>query len=93
MNKFWVHAKNDYVGVAVDDIGANEEVSGAFMDGEGEVRVKSRSIIPLGHKIALRDVKRGEKVIEYGEVVGSATKEISKGDHVHTHNVKTLRWA
>ncbi len=93
MNKFWVHEKDDYVGVAVDDIGAEEEVTGAFMDGSGEVRVKSRANIPLGHKIALKDVEKGGKVIEYGDVIGAATKGILKGDHVHTHNLKTLRWA
>ena len=91
--KFWVHAKKDYVGVAVEDIGSGEEVVGAFMAGEGEVKVKSKAEIPLGHKIALRDIKKGEKVVEYGEIIGAATKAIQKGDHVHVHNLKTLRWS
>ncbi len=91
--KFWVHEKGDYVGVAVEDISAGQEVTGAYMKGGGEVAVKSRSNIPLGHKIALKDVKKGEKVIEYGEIIGAATKDISKGEHVHTQNLKTLRWA
>ena len=46
-----------------------------------------------GHKIALRDIGSGEKVIEYGTVIGAATKKIRAGEHVHTHNLKTLRWA
>lgn len=91
--KFWVHAEQDYVGVAVDDISPGEEVVGVYMDTGKEVSVKSRDEVPLGHKIALREIKTGEKVIEYDTVIGAATKTIRRGDHVHTHNLKTLRWA
>jgi (2R)-sulfolactate sulfo-lyase subunit alpha len=91
--KFWVHAEKDYVGVAVDDISPGEKAVGVFMDTGKEVSVKSRSKVPLGHKIALKDMKAGEKVIEYGTVIGAATKRIGAGEHVHTHNLKTLRWA
>ena len=91
--KFWVHAKDDYVGVAVDDIVPAEDVTGVFMDTGKEISLKSRDEVPLGHKIALRDIGSGEKVIEYGTVIGAATKKIRAGEHVHTHNLKTLRWA
>ena len=91
--KFWVHVKSDDVGVAVEDISANQVVTGAHMVGGSDVMVKSIANVPLGHKIALRDIKKGEKVVEYGEVIGVATKDILKGDHVHTQNLKTLRWA
>ena len=42
-----------------------------------------------GHKYALRDIKAGEAVIKYGNPIGIATADIKKGEHVHTHNVKT----
>ena len=42
-----------------------------------------------GHKYALRDISRGENIIKYGNPIGYATSDIKKGDHVHTHNVKT----
>ena len=42
-----------------------------------------------GHKYALRDIKEGENVIKYGNPIGHATADIKKGDHVHTHNMKT----
>ena len=42
-----------------------------------------------GHKYALCDIKKGENVIKYGSPIGHATEDIKKGDHVHTHNVKT----
>ena len=45
--------------------------------------------IPAGHKVALCDIKTGEKIIKYGFSIGVATTDIKKGDHVHTHNVKS----
>lgn len=48
-----------------------------------------QKIIPGGHKVALKDIKKGENVIKYGYPIGHATKNIKKGEWVHTHNVKT----
>ncbi len=42
-----------------------------------------------GHKYALRHIKAGEDIIKYGNPIGHATCDIKKGEHVHTHNVKT----
>ena len=42
-----------------------------------------------GHKYALWDIAAGENIIKYGNPIGHATQEIHKGDHVHSHNVKT----
>ena len=42
-----------------------------------------------GHKYANRDIKKGENIIKYGSPIGHATENIKKGDHVHTHNIKT----
>lgn len=42
-----------------------------------------------GHKYALRDIAEGEDIIKYGNSIGHATVAIKKGEHVHTHNVKT----
>ncbi|MBQ8683985.1 MAG: altronate dehydratase [Clostridia bacterium] len=42
-----------------------------------------------GHKYALRDIAVGEDIIKYGYPIGHATAPICKGEHVHTHNVKT----
>ena len=42
-----------------------------------------------GHKYAIKDIKKGENVIKYGSPIGHATEDIKRGDHVHTHNVKT----
>ena len=45
--------------------------------------------IPRGHKIALRDIAKGEPVIKYGCPIAEATENIPKGSWLHTHNVRT----
>lgn len=42
-----------------------------------------------GHKYALRDIKKGENIIKYGNPIGHATEDIKCGEHVHSHNTKT----
>ncbi len=48
--------------------------------------------IPIGHKVALRDLQPGATVVKYGQDIGKAVAAIAKGDHVHVHNLKTKRW-
>lgn len=45
--------------------------------------------IDVGHKIARRAIKQGEKVIRWGVPIGSATLDIEQGEHVHIHNMKS----
>ncbi len=52
-------------------------------------RVTLIAAIPLGHKVAARNISAGEKIVKYGAPIGSATCEIPQGSHVHTHNVKS----
>lgn len=47
--------------------------------------------IPYGHKIALSDIHTGDQVYKYGEEIGTTTKGIKKGDHVHVHNLDSMR--
>ncbi|MBE3572582.1 MAG: UxaA family hydrolase [Moorella humiferrea] len=92
MEKFFVHDKRDTVGVAVADIQAGETVTGWVMEDNSIVTVTAISDIKLGHKIALKDIAKGETVIKYGEPIGKAVAPIAKGEHVHVHNLKTARW-
>ena len=46
--------------------------------------------LTTGHKKALADISNGEKIIKYGMPIGLAICNISSGEHVHTHNMKTL---
>jgi (2R)-sulfolactate sulfo-lyase subunit alpha len=89
---FIVHAKNDQVGVAVRDIGSGERLEGWCMEDDSTLSVTALKEIPLGHKVAIADIKTGDRVIKYGMPIGNATSDITVGDHVHTHNLKTARW-
>lgn len=90
MKKVFVIEKEDNVGTAVGEpIKAGEPVST-----EGRltgVTVVASADIPYGHKIALRDIRKGEQVIKYGLSIGTATQDIRAGDHVHIHNVESNR--
>ncbi|MGI6463592.1 MAG: UxaA family hydrolase [Candidatus Scatomorpha sp.] len=47
--------------------------------------------IPYGHKLAIRDIAKGELIIKYGEEIGIAVADIKKGDYVHVHNLESMR--
>jgi (2R)-sulfolactate sulfo-lyase subunit alpha len=91
-HKFLVHAPGDAVGVAVEDIPAGERTAGVVLRDNSMVDITTRDPIPLGHKVALRAIAGGEKVIEYGEVIGEALRDIAPGQHVHVHNIRSVRW-
>lgn len=87
-----MHAKEDDVAVVISDVTAGTEVQTVTLDGEQMGAVKAVENIPLGHKIALRDMVAGKEVIKYGRTIGKARKDIAKGAHVHTQNVVSIRW-
>ena len=60
--------------------------AGVSIDIDGRA-VRVATLIPTGHKIAIREVRREENVIKYGASIGSATRDIRPGDYVHTHNL------
>jgi altronate hydrolase len=74
----------DDVAIALRDLTAGESV---LLDG---VPVELVDSIPRSHKFALRSVSAGEPVRKYGQVIGRATAAITRGAHVHTHNLATL---
>jgi hypothetical protein len=58
------------------------------------VMIEGRHIIvplrlALGHKLAARDIRAGEKILKYRVPIGSATRDISAGEHVHLHNMRS----
>ena len=79
---------DDNTATALNDIDAGETISLVSKSGPvGEMT--TRQAVPFGHKVAVIDIKKGDKVLKYGEVIGLATRPISKGDYVHTHNVES----
>ncbi len=43
--------------------------------------------VALGHKVAVRPIRKGEAVYKYGQIIGFASADIPAGGHVHVHNV------
>ena len=84
MNKLVRIASGDMVAVALQPLTAGETI--AYNGGE----IAPLEDIPMGHKVALRDIQKGEPVIKYGFPIGSATEDIPAGGHVHTNNLHTL---
>lgn len=90
---FIVHDAADTVGVVVvDAVEPGQPVQGWVMETDGTIELVATGQVPLGHKLALGDIKAGDTVIKYGNDIGKAIADISKGGHAHVHNVKTKRW-
>ena len=88
-----LHEATDDVGVAVMDLKAGEEIEVVTLEGKDVKQIKLISDVPLGHKVAMRDLAQDKHVIEYGREIGYAVVKIAAGEHAHIHNLKSLRWA
>ncbi len=66
--------------------------TGVSIDVGGDKIAPSKRI-GLGHKMALKHIKKGETVIKYGQIIGFATTDINPGDHVHVHNIGAENFA
>ncbi len=88
-----IHDKKDNVGVVViEKITLNQDCNCWIMENDDSTKIQSKNEIPLGHKIAMEDLKEGDTIIKYGHDIGKVVKAIKKGEHVHVHNVKTKKW-
>jgi len=88
-----VHNRNDNVGVVVvEDLVAGTSLLCVVTEDDSEFRTPVNQDVPIGHKVALRDLAIGDAVIKYGQDIGRVVAPVKKGEHVHTHNLKTRRW-
>ena len=88
-----VHNKKDTVGVVVvEGLQAGTNMTCVVTANNSSFRLKSKMNVPIGHKIALVDIKKGDTVVKYGQDIGKTVADIKKGEHVHVHNLKTKRW-
>jgi altronate hydrolase len=81
MRKVLVLNPADNIAICLEDMPA-----GTVID-QDNLKLSITQKIPRGHKVASRAVTKGDGIIKYGERMGHATKDISVGEHVHTHNV------
>lgn len=77
----------DTVAVALRTLAAGEQATAKGIRG-----FLALEEIPASHKIALRDISAGEEIIKYGQTVAVSTRDIKKGEWVHTHNLEGKRW-
>ncbi|MGH7051240.1 MAG: UxaA family hydrolase [Acetobacteraceae bacterium] len=88
-----VHNPKDNVGVVVvEGLKAGTDMLCVITADDSSFRLKAVADVPIGHKVALKDLKSGDTAIKYGEDIGRMVADVPKGAHVHVHNLKTKRW-
>lgn len=93
MIHFVLHDAKDTVAVVVvEGVKAGMTLNGWIMDEDKPSEVVARQDIPIGHKVALKDMSPGDTVWKYGIDMGKVVAPIQAGEHAHVHNIKTKRW-
>ena len=88
-----VHEHKDNVGVVVvEGLKAGTKMLGVVTADNSSFEIEAKADIPIGHKVALADLKNGDTAIKYGEDIGRFVADVGRGGHVHVHNLKTKRW-
>ncbi len=88
-----LHDPEDSVAVVVvEGVKAGTTLTGLILDEDRTITLPCVQDIPLGHKVALKDMAVGATVIKYGIDIGKVVAPIARGQHAHVHNIKTKRW-
>jgi (2R)-sulfolactate sulfo-lyase subunit alpha len=88
-----LHDPKDSVAVVVvEGVKAGTTLTGLILDEDRTITLPCIQDIPIGHKVALKDLAVGDTVIKYGVDIGKVVAPITAGEHLHVHNVKTKRW-
>ncbi|PSM17942.1 MULTISPECIES: UxaA family hydrolase [Nitratireductor] len=88
-----VHDRKDNVGVVVvEGLTAGTRMLAVVTEDDSSFEIEARNDVPIGHKVALRDIADGDTAIKYGEDIGRFVADVARGGHVHVHNLKTKRW-
>ena len=88
-----VHSPKDNVGVVVvEGLKADVLMRVVITEDNSDFTLEAKQDIPIGHKVALRDLRKGDTIIKYGEDIGRLVADVRQGEHVHVHNLKTKRW-
>ncbi len=85
-----VNPKDNVATLFANGIEKGDEIIVRDKAGNAET-IRTLTAIPYGHKIAVFDINQGDAIIKYGEKLGEATAPIRKGEHVHVHNLDSVR--
>ncbi|MCC6591721.1 MAG: UxaA family hydrolase, partial [Xanthomonadales bacterium] len=84
MPHYLVHSPKDNVGVVVvEGLKKGTDMLGVITESDTTTRLAAKHDIPIGHKVALKDLKKGDTVMKYGEDIGKVVADVKKGEHVH----------
>ena len=93
MIHFVLHDAKDTVAVVVvEGVKAGTALNGWIMDEDRMTNLQALQDIPIGHKVALKDMAVGDTVWKYGIDMGKVVAPIQTGQHAHVHNITTKRW-
>jgi (2R)-sulfolactate sulfo-lyase subunit alpha len=93
MIHFVLHDAKDTVAVVVvEGVKADMALTGWIMDEDRMIDIIAKQDIPIGHKVALKDMAVGDTVWKYGIDMGKVVAPIKAGQHAHVQNIKTKRW-
>ena len=88
-----LHDPDDSVAVVVvETVKAGTRLTGLILDEDRTITLSCVQDIPLGHKVALKNMAVGDTVIKYGVDIGKVVAPIARGEHTHVQNLKTKRW-
>jgi altronate hydrolase len=81
MRKLLILDARDNVAVCLVDLEVGDLIE------QDNIKIKVINRIARGHKIASKEIAKGEGIIKYGERMGHAIAPITAGEHVHVHNI------
>lgn len=85
-----VHDADNVATIFAEGIEKGAEIEVRDQHGQAQ-RIAVLNDIPYGHKVAIEDILKDTLIKKYGEEIGIASHDIVKGEHVHVHNLDSMR--
>lgn len=79
MLKYIQITEKDNVAIAIEPLAKGEDLGGGLV---------TQDPIPQAHKIALRDMKKGEYVVRYGVRLGALNRDVKAGSWINEHMIE-----
>ena len=89
IDAIWLE-KEDNVVTVVEHMKKGDTIEYLDKD-ENKQSLEAKDDIRIFHKVAIKDIPKGDFVLKYGEHIGVASEDIKKGQHVHQHNTESRR--
>jgi altronate dehydratase small subunit len=89
MKKAILMNDRDNVATVLESVKKGEMINVISTENKVIKNVEAAKEIGTGHKVAVDSINKGQTIVKYGEIIGTAKERISRGEHVHIHNVKS----